>query len=673
MLSPETIDQIAAGEVILSPVSVVKELCENAIDAGADQVEISVIDGGKKKIIITDNGCGIRYNELPLAFQRHATSKISFAQDLNELKSLGFRGEALSSVAAVADVELVTRHADEEVGSRINFASGKMLGQRVAAWDEGTRITVCDLFRDVPARAKYMKKGSEEEKVIRDLVESLALSHPEVSFTYLSEEKKVFKTPGDGKLLSAASAVFGRNIARHLLPFHVENAPMVVEGLMGDLDLRRSSRNLQRFFINGRYVKNKKLSVAFEEAWEKMLMHHQHPAGIIQLTLPPKMLDVNIHPQKTEIRILNDSLAMLLFRQGLRDALRDLNLVSDPEILPEKKTPEAGREEEQILFESVGPSYDDRAGEPDTIHEEERLYKPSPVPVLSNEERNAGTAVPLFVDERSAQQNVEALEKEGRRIASLVSPEKNNEPGVKVETGSGLKKAERLREETEDQEEDESVIHPVQPDPYERLQDLIPESRHLNRPDFLKMKYIGQIFNTYLLLEDARQIFMIDQHAAHEAVMYETFRERFLKKDGFPSQALMLPASVTVTRQEGDLFEEVQDEIASFGFEAERFGEDRINVRAVPVILGIPQKPEMILPVTLLFSDGKEPKMGLEKIISMSCKAAVKGGEELSNQEVRKLLRNLMDLNNPYTCPHGRPVITRLRENELRKLFKRIV
>lgn len=681
MLSPETIDQIAAGEVILRPVSVVKELTENAIDAGAKHIIISIEEGGKKKITITDDGCGIRYNELPLAFKRHATSKISFAQDLSQIRSLGFRGEALSSIIAVAEVEMSTRYKDEEIGSRINFQNGKMVSQSVAAWDRGSQIVVSDLFSDVPARQKYLKKDDEEERVIRETVECLALSHPEIGFTYENGKKKVFQTPGSGDLLAAASAVFGKSIARSFHPFESDNAPMKITGLIGDLDLRRTHRGFQRFFVNGRYIKSPKLQRAYEEAWEGLLMQHQFPAGIIQIDLPPQYLDINVHPQKTEIRLLNETLTLLLFRQGIRDALRSLKLISMP-----------------VQEEAEGSEADEAAGEAS-------LPKP--------EEEQIGLQTVEKID-------LDHLEEEVREIQTgeatpnprNSSPDRPEEPGTSPEPAKTRPEAAPVSPTTSDHVSDveapfdrsvktpaeseakaeaspaatetgpvevpgEAKTEPTQttetPDPMARILDAIPPSRHLSRPEFSRLRISGTLFQTYILLEEFGRVFLIDQHAAHEAILYEEFRDHLFKKTGFPSQQRLIPKSVSVSSAEADLFERYRDEILQFGFDADRMGEDRLAVRAVPVILGEEQDAEMIREIITLFDEKKDPTKGLGRIITMSCKKAVKGGEALSRQEIEKLLARLEELDNPYTCPHGRPVILKLSENELRKLFKRIV
>ncbi|MGI6109520.1 MAG: DNA mismatch repair endonuclease MutL [Eubacteriaceae bacterium] len=731
MLSPATVDKIAAGEVILRPVSVVKELCENSLDAGADRISIEVEKGGKRLIRITDNGIGIRYNEVPLAFQRHATSKISFPGDLDALTTLGFRGEALSSVAAVAEVELVTRFRDEEIGSRTVYSGGELLNHAVAAFDRGTEITVSDLFANVPVRSKYMKKDEEEEAQIRHSAEHLALSHPETAFTYISGGRRIFQTPGNGDLHAAAAAIFGRSTADHLRPFRADNEPMKLYGLIGDLELRRSHRNLQIFFVNGRCVNSRVLTRAYEEAWEGLLMKHQYPAGIICLDLPPRMLDVNIHPQKTEIRILNETLAVLLFRQGIRSALRGLNLIANA-ASPSPEDDSASRKAESagIPGEPAGEQNAADSGSPEKQEAGQNQGEQTALPfaqpldldaLLSDPELDAPWMGKYFPD-RVTEESGGYAEADGSGnqagqpahaavepvnhgdTAEPVNHEDTAEPVNHEDTAGPVIHGEAAEpgdvtgssgpvgsadteladssfgETAAALQNEESVSHQPQQtdrteaDVYQRILSSVPAPvRRMERPDFTRLRLIGQLFNTYLLLEDDQVLFLIDQHAAHEAMLYEAFRKIFSARSGFPSQAMLIPRQIGVSLQEAENFNKYASEIRTFGFDAEMFGEDRIAVRAVPVILGEVQDARMILPVIELFASGGDTEQGLGRIITMSCKAAVKGGQKLSRTEIEHLLGALMELDNPYTCPHGRPVIMKLREYELRKLFKRIV
>ncbi len=588
-LNQEVINQIAAGEVIVQPSSIVKELVENSIDAGANKINVSIKNGGKKEILVSDNGEGIAYNEIPLAFKRHATSKLSFLDDLESLETMGFRGEALSSIASVAKVKITTKNKEEDLGSQSFIENNEIINQTVIPFETGTEIVVTDLFESVPARYKFLKSDKREEQYIRDIVEKLALSHPEISFSYHNNDKEIFTTYGNGSLKDTAYIIFGPQFSKHLYTFETENAPMKIYGLIGDLDARRSYRDNQIFFINNRYVKSPILSRAYEEEWEGKLMKHQYPSGIIFVELPSYMLDVNVHPQKTEINILNKTLVTLLFRQCIREVLENLDLV--PKFIEVNKT---------------------------EIDE---------VEVVKNDEFYSATQEnfdlsPQFHQDSPAKQPVQE-----EFINNNVSENTN----VKV----------------------------------------IETNYH--RPRFSNCNIIGVLFNTYILVEDDDVVFIIDQHAAHEATLYEAYSKHFKGKETFDSQ-IILPQSVELTKKELEDYLNYKEKLDKFGFITE-IDNNGITVKSVPVILNIQQPVDLIIPLLNYYSKQslEKPEYGLEKVISMSCKAAVKGGNVLELEEIKELLRNLDKLENPYTCPHGRPVIQQRSKYELEKLFKRVV
>ncbi|MEG2716117.1 MAG: DNA mismatch repair endonuclease MutL, partial [Eubacterium sp.] len=352
MLNNETINKIAAGEVIIRPVSVIKELVENAIDADSSRIHIIIEKGGKTSICVLDNGIGIAYNEVALAFKRHATSKLLTIEDLESVETLGFRGEALSSISAVSRVRVTTKTKDEEIGNQSYFEGGSMINQRVCTYDKGTEVLVSDLFYNTPARQKHLQKDKNEEKLIRDILEKLSMSHPEISFSYTSDGREVFKTPGTGVLKDVIESLYGRDFFKRLRPLNIENTPMRLKGYISDLTLTRSTREEQIFFINNRYIRNKNLSRAFEEAYEGYMMVHKHPVGLIFMELPGKMLDINIHPAKTEIQILNESLVNILFKQGIRESLKSQNLVVDAKMVikEDKKIEPSKNIEEPVTF-----------------------------------------------------------------------------------------------------------------------------------------------------------------------------------------------------------------------------------------------------------------------------------------------------------------------------------
>lgn len=645
MLNNETINKIAAGEVIVRPVSVIKELVENAIDAESTRVSVAVEKGGKTSICVTDNGVGIAYNEVPLAFKRHATSKILKIEDLESIDTLGFRGEALSSISAIARVRITTKTAEEEIGSQSFFEGGAFINQRVCTYDRGTEIMVTDLFYNTPARQKHLQKDKNEEKLIRDILEKLSLSHPEISFTYVSDGREVFKTLGTGNLKDVIESLYGRDFFKGLRELNVENSPMRLGGYISDLTLTRSTREEQIFFINNRFVKNKSLSRAFEDAYEGYMMVHKHPVGIVFMDLPGRMLDVNIHPAKTEIQILNESLVSILFKQGIRDCLKAQNLVVDvSEVTAAPEPPEEAARpkivEEPVSFLS-GESKNFTPVDEISKAQEDRL----PAPQLPKTEAVPQEAVSAEAERQT--QKVPAAEKMEAHIPEQDAPEPRP---VFTETRPTA-------------DEMPGVAEPA------------PEYPRRKGPDFKNAKIIGQLFSTYILLEKGDEIIMLDQHAAHEAFLYQELKERFDQKSDFPAQSLMVPQPVEISVREADHFDELQPELMRYGFDCDLFGENTLMVRSVPIILGEPQDVSLLKAFIegRVYEDVSDPRNLIERIITMSCKGAVKGHQDLSREEIETLLDGMSRLDNPYTCPHGRPIILKLREYELKKLFKRVV
>lgn len=650
MLNNETINKIAAGEVIVRPVSVIKELVENAIDAEATRIGVAIEKGGKTSICITDNGIGIAYNEVPLAFKRHATSKILRIEDLETIDTLGFRGEALSSIAAIARVRITTKTADEEIGSQSFFEGGRLINQRVSTYDSGTEILVTDLFYNTPARQKHMQKDKNEEKLIRDILEKLAISHPEISFTYASDGKEVFKTLGTGTLKDVIESLYGRGFFKALRPLDVENAPMGLKGYISDLTLTRSTKEEQIFFINDRYVKNKNLAKAFESAYEGYMMVHKHPVGIVFIELPGKMLDVNIHPAKTEIQILNESLVSILFKQGIRDCLRKQNLVVD--VAAVEKGPKEELEEAEAAPKIIE--------EPLSFFEAETKGF---TPMEPKSTEVAPTAVPKTKTVK-AEQRLANID----RVAD--APSKWDGPEAPKS-----KSAEQPEPEASVQKPQPQSEPPTPAAAPAKATPAVPENKYPKGPDFRHAKIVGQLFFTYILLEKGEEILMIDQHAAHEAFLYQELKERFEKQSDFPAQSLMVPQPLEISVRVSDSFDELQPELMRYGFDCDLFGPNALMVRSVPVILGEPQDISLLTAFieSRVYDDAADPRNLIDRIVTMSCKAAVKGHQDLTKEEIQTLLDGLSRLDNPYTCPHGRPIILKLREYELKKLFKRVV
>jgi len=709
MLNNETINKIAAGEVIIRPVSVVKELVENAIDAGADQITVIVEAGGKNRITVRDNGCGIAYNEIPLAFKRHATSKLSTIEDLESIESLGFRGEALSSVSAVAKVQITTRFEHEEVGSLTLFEGGKLLNQRVCAYNRGTEITVSDLFYNTPARRKHMEKDKKEETIVRDLLNKIAISHPGIRFQLSSNGRIVLDTPGTGKVMDVVKGLYGVDMADNLIALNYENKPMKLEGFVGNLKTLRNHRDDQVFFINGRYVKNSRLGQAMDEAYEGYSMKHQHPLGIIFMELPGRMLDVNIHPAKTEIKILNESLVCLLFKQGIRETLRNTNLIvelgtadNDHLKIYEKKNSFDNKiadyselnnqnREAEILVSTTHKTRTEDQTTIETMLQKAAFSEDDPDMVKP---LNTNQLTDSFDHGQISGETKELIQKrnDDQRLVAIVSAQsevkledsllakirkdKHGAPSAKAEVFLTPDLHNRVAEAPE-------VFELNQANPEKSIPDTNPLAvLKKGVKDLAKMKIVGQLFNVYILLEGDKEIYLLDQHAAHEAFLTQELMDIFDRKEGLPSQGLMTPVPLKIRPKDLVGIENALAGYKRLGYDCDVFGEDTLLVRSVPVLLGEPQSPDLLkamieenlfeidenIDTNTVFSEKAK-----NKIITMACKAAIKGGQSLTQAEIRKLLENLMDLSNPYTCPHGRPIIMRLKEYELMKLFKRVI
>ncbi|WP_303870647.1 DNA mismatch repair endonuclease MutL [Acetobacterium wieringae] len=694
MLNNETINKIAAGEVIIRPVSVVKELVENAIDAGADQIEVIVEAGGKNRITVRDNGCGIAFNEIPLAFKRHATSKLSTIEELEEIESLGFRGEALSSVAAVAKVQITTRFENEEIGSQALFEGGKLIHQRVCAYNRGTDITVKDLFYNTPARRKHLEKDKKEESILRDQLEKIAILHPGIRFQLSSNGRMVLDTSGTGKVIDVVKKLYGGEMADNLITLKYENKPMKLEGFVGNLKTMRNHREDQMFFINGRFIKNNRLSKALDEAFDGYRMKHQHPLGIIFIELPGRMLDVNIHPAKTEIKILNESLVCLLFKQGIRETLRNTSLIVELGTTHTVNVEEVNKTNNCTAEKTTGSRV------PDTFA---NSVKESSVLEVQNDQPEEQTTIETVLSSSAAitpanylGTELPSIEKrmafgtdeyksvlpahlEKAQNAALLTESLKAEKMALSENGEGYFSSDQYRQV----DNALSTVESSRLDPGKGIQ--ASGSLTNNRADIkdlTKMKIVGQLFNVYILLEGEKEIYLLDQHAAHEAFLTQELMHLFNRKEVLPNQGLMTPTPLKIRPKDLLGIEQTLGQYKSLGYDCDVFGEDTLLVRSVPILLGEPQSPDllklMINENLFEYNDRSCANNAFSekvqnKIISMACKAAIKGGQALTQVEIKNLLENLMNLDNPYTCPHGRPIILRLKEYELMKLFKRVI
>lgn len=613
ILNQETIDKIAAGEVVERPCSVVKELVENAIDAGSTAITVEIKEGGISFIRITDNGCGIERDQVAVAFYRHSTSKIRSAEDLLTVKSLGFRGEALSSISAVARVELITKTYDELTGTRYVIEGSKELSNEEIGAPDGTTFIVKDLFYNVPARRKFLKTAQTEGSYISDMVEKLALSHPDISFKFINNNQTKLHTSGNGNRKDIIYHIFGREISSSLLEVKHECEYFKVEGFIGKPVITRGNRNYENYFINGRYVKSNILSRAIEEAYKSFLMQHQYPFTVLYFTFFSE-LDVNVHPTKMELRFDNNNEIYV----ELCDTI--YAILSRKEMIPEVPV-------------------DSTPAPKKIVHE----YK-EPIPEPFEKRR---------INEVRA---AESRSVYGQSVTSAVKDYSAIEPAVKTpKTSTAYEPAQ--------------VVTGTQ----QTLGDY--DKVFLTESAKKQFSIIGQLFKTYWLIEFEDKLYIIDQHAAHEKVLYEKTMARLANKD-FTSQRISPPIVMTLDARECEMLEKYRPQIEQFGYEVEHFGGKEYMISAIPDNLFNIDMKDLFIEMLDDFSNAtgrQTPDIITEKVASMSCKAAVKGNDKLTLPEINELIDELLSLDNPYNCPHGRPTIISMSKYEIEKKFKRIV
>ena len=658
VLDQTTINQIAAGEVIERPASVVKELLENAIDARATAVTIEIKEGGISLIRVTDNGCGIPRDEIPTAFLRHATSKIQTVEDLFTVASLGFRGEALSSIASIAQVELITKTGDALSGSRYCIDGGEEKSLEDIGAPEGTTFLVRNLFYNTPARRKFLKSPATEGAHISDLVEKLSLSHPEVSIRLIQNGQSRLHTSGNHNLRDIIYTIYGREIAANLLPVEMGEAPVKLSGFIGKPLIARGNRNFENYFINGRYIKSNLINKAIEDAYKPFMMQHTYPFTMLHFTIDPSFLDVNVHPAKMELRFRDGEMIYKMIYHTISMALSEKELIPGVELgQNQKKEP------------SLKPVQLQR---PEPFEEKRRAALKDPGWLEGKPDQSSSAAsdsrMKPFVPESAADKQDTAAMLSGAPVKPAERAFKDRETGVL--------EAEKIQEtgteyacpvKQTDRQDQKTQKAPRQIDLF--------EDRLLSREARAEHRLIGQLFDTYWLVEYRDKLYIIDQHAAHEKVLYEKTMAT-LKSREYTSQLVNPPVILTLNESEQLLLERYMDHFTGIGFEIEPFGGKEYAVRAVPANLFSIAKKDLLMEMLDNLSEDVE-RSGADlindKIASLSCKAAVKGNHRLSASEAETLIDQLLELENPYACPHGRPTIISMSRYELEKKFKRIV
>lgn len=601
VLDSVTINKIAAGEVIERPSSVVKELVENAIDAKATAVTIEIKDGGISFIRITDNGQGFEKDDIPVAFLRHSTSKIQSVEDLMTVSSLGFRGEALSSISAVAQIELITKTHESLMGTRYVIEGGKEKQLEAVGCPDGTTFIVRNLFYNTPARRKFLKTPVTEGNYIAELVEKLAMSHPDVSFRFISNNQNKLHTSGNGNIKDIIYHVYGRDISANLLPISYESEQLNIAGFIGKPVVNRGNRNFENYYINGRFIKSNIINKAIEEAYKSFMMQHKYPFTALHFTIDQNLLDVNVHPTKMELRFSN------------------------------------GEEIYNVVLDVIIKALTHKEFIPDvTLFEKEKKNVPKP-------EKSARIPEPFEVKRQNEEvQNERVVE----------NPVQQQTPGIFKEPSVY----------------DRPRVEQVQITKAEQTAFLLDEK---NSPQH---KIIGQVFSTYWLVEFEDKLYIIDQHAAHEKVLYERIMAKY-QTTGADSQNLMPPVVVTLGAADIETLNEHMEHFAALGYEIEEFGGKDYAIKAVPMeLFGLNEK-DVFMEILDELSTGnyKTVTSVTDRMATIACKAAVKGNNRLSEYEAKALINELMGLENPYNCPHGRPTIISMSKYELEKKFKRIV
>ena len=633
VLDQSTINKIAAGEVIERPSSVVKELLENAIDAQATAVTVEIRDGGISYIRVTDNGCGIPKEEVPLAFLRHSTSKIKSVEDLFTVSSLGFRGEALSSIASVAQVELITKTSEQLSGTRYQIEGGVERSYEEVGAPDGTTFLVRNLFYNTPARQKFLKTAQTEGSHVAALVEKIAMSHPDISIRFIQNNQNRLHTSGNHNLKDIIYTVFGREIAANLLPVESEQEVLQVHGFAGKPVIARSNRSFENYYINGRYVKSGLIGKAIEDAYKPFMMQHKYPFVLLHISIEPEYLDVNVHPTKMELRFRNGEQVYQMIFQAISQALSHKELIPQVDLVK--------REEEKAL-------------------EEAQKKAPHPEPF---EVKRQAAMVQKPGESRTMQPSIYKSEAVYGKIAeSRAEPEPEIQAVAPVES--------QKPEQKQPQQEQKATGQAEQPQQLDLFEEKLLEPK--NR---IRHKLIGQLFDTYWLVEFNEHLYIIDQHAAHEKVLYEKTM-RTLKTREFTSQMLNPPIILTIGSTEEVLLKKYIKYFQEIGFEIEPFGGREYAVRAVPDNLFSVAKKELLMEMIDDLSEdagARTADMIHDRVATMSCKAAVKGNNHLSFAEADHLIDELLNLDNPYACPHGRPTIISMSRYELEKKFKRIV
>ena len=682
ILDTHTINKIAAGEVVERPSSVVKELVENSIDAKSSSITVEIKNGGIDLIRVTDNGVGIPKDQVEIAFLRHATSKITVAEDLYEVTSLGFRGEALASIAAVSHVELLTKEKEALTGKRVTVSGGKINEAEEVACPNGTTFIMRHLFYNVPARKAFLNSNSSEAAKISDYMYKLALAHPEISFKYIQNTKVIFTTSGDHELKHCVLNIYGKEYAKNTFKCYYKSNGIECVGLLGAPTLNRSNRNYEHFFINGRYIKSTILQGAVEDAYKTLAMVGKFPFVVLHLNMDPAMVDVNVHPTKLQVRFKNVDLIYRVVHDAVAETLKQEFLVPNVDLDKPRGDTKTSHviETEQLGVETFfTPRKENNEATASSLLS--GVNNQQSIPETNPYKPSSQTIERLFGPGQSSHSGTEGNGAFNRKTEEVKTAEED------IKLVSNLEHSFVVHEEENSLSEQTytSLVDQLNEKEQNRQENMIEdqmneeirnESKLVEATTALPLPYriIGQLFKTYWMIQYGEKVFIIDQHAAHERVLYERFMEYF-KSGEIATQLLLMPETIRVTPTEKVLLEENEELFTKLGFVYEIFGELDIVIREVPYLLNEPIKAHVFKDVLDELSEGKISDLAdvkAENIIRMSCRSAIKGHDKLSDEECHELIHALMKLHNPFTCPHGRPTLVSLTQADIEKMFKRI-
>lgn len=675
LLDQATINQIAAGEVIDRPSSVVKELLENAIDAKATAITVEIKDGGISFIRITDNGCGIEKDQVRKAFLRHATSKLHTIDDLLDIGSLGFRGEALSSIAAIAQVELISKPPEAMLGISYQIEDGEEKSLTQIGAPDGTTILVRNLFYHVPARKKFLKTAATEGNYINQLMENMAMLRPDISMRFINGGQNKLYTSGNGRLKDLIYTIYGREISSNVLEINYECPLFAVTGYIGKPIISRGNRTFENYYINGRFVKSRLIAAAIEQAYKPFMMQHRYPFTVLHIKIKPELIDVNVHPAKMEVRFQQENEIYELLAGAIENTLRGKEFIPDvsddgkaeKKVQEKQKLPEPFEQRRlQAMKEIIPP--------PPAEHKIQNEQKPSAEHKTQSEQK-------IFTENKIQSEQKLQKNEEQPKVPSKLSDSSGEykiekkqtikDSDSKWELASGIHK--RIGQDVS------QTVNQMPPQPEQKSEK--PEQQTLFTEPLLSEKarihhrLIGQLFDTYWLIQYGNQLYIMDQHAAHEKVNYERLMEAYRKKERI-TQFVSPPMVISLTRAEEAILEEFKSEFERIGFTIEPYGGREYAISEIPANLyGINEKELFLEMLSDLEDRGSMQPSELiaSKLASMSCKAAIKGGQKISFKEADALVSQLLTLENPYACPHGRPTIITMTKYELEKKFKRIV